>query len=936
MSKKTNQSTGPTPNIQGYTKVGDIKEHMKYSYLDYAYSVIVGRALPDVRDGLKPVARRIIYTCYENKFFYNNPYRKSARIVGDVMGKYHPHGDQSIYMTLVRMAQDFSLRYPLIDGQGNFGSIDGDPPAAQRYTEARLARIAGEMIADIDKETVDFIPNYDESLEEPVYLPSKLPILLMNGTSGIAVGMRTNMPPYNLRELVAGIKAVIDNPNILPEEINKYIKGPDFPSGGIILGKRGVRHILNTGTGQFTLRGKIEYEESDKKNRLVITEIPYQVNKAKLVENIADLMNQKKITGISDLRDESSRKGIRIVMDLGRDADPNLIKNILFKNTNLETSFSAINLVLINKGKKPDVLNMKSLIRSFIDCREEVIIKRTQYELKVAQKRLHIIEGLLIAIKNIDEIIKIIKASQDIDDARTSLMAKYSFSEPQATEILNMPLRRLTSLQTQKLKEEEHQLEQDVKNYQDILARKEKRMEIIKSELDEMEQLYGDDRKTDIIDVEEESDEDEILKTIPEETCVVMLTQNQYIKRMKLEEYQAQRRGGKGKKGISIREEDIIEDVFVVSSHDKLLLLTKKGRVYCKSAYELPLMTRTAKGKALINFVGMRPDEKITQVIPVSDFKQGGSLIFASRKGITKKTELSEFKNVRKTGVLAIKLREDDELQRVLLSEAGVENQILIATKNGYAIRFPESELRDMGRSAMGVRGIRLRENDEVVDMILGNPETDVVTITNQGYGKRSKLSLYRETRRGGKGVININFHEENDFVCAVKSVYDEDLLIATNSGIMIRIPSVSLRSLSRSAMGVRVIKMEETDSVRSVALCESDECEESLESSESPESSESSESSGSSESSEQDSKTNNNSYSDSKPNPESQLDSTEIENEVFGEELNSSSSDEKVDTQKPIESEIEDSQEIEKRIPTSNGSNRSKSKGKSTKSKKN
>ena len=802
---------------------GDLKKHLESAFLDYAYSVIKGRALPDVRDGLKPVQRRIIYTCYENNFTHTNPFKKSARIVGDVMGKYHPHGDQSVYMTLVRLGQDFSLRYPLIEAQGNFGSIDGDPPAAQRYTEARLSAIASELITDIEKDTVDFMSNYDESLQEPQYLPSKLPNLIINGSMGIAVGMQTKMPPYNLSEVIDGIIAVIDNYQIYPEELMNYIKGPDFPTGGIILGRKGIKHILSSGKGKIIIRGRVELENDKKGKKIVITEIPYTVNKSKLVESIAELINNKHIIGVNDLRDESSRKGIRIVLDLDTNADAEAIKYKLFKETPLQLPFYVVNLVLVNNGRQPAVLNMKELIVSYINARENVIIKRTEFDLKKAQKRVHIIKGLLKAINNIDEAISLIKSAKDSNDAINNLMNKFKIDEEQSQEILNMPLKRLTALQIQKLVEEKNILEQNIIEYNEILNNKNKRMNVIKNELIELKNKYGDNRRTEIVDyIEEDQDQDEfnILKTIPEETCVVILTENQYIKRMKLEEYRTQIRGGKGKKGINIYEEDVIEDVFIISSHDKLLLFTKNGRVYSINAYEIPLMSRNSHGKALINFVDFKPEEKIFYVMPISELEPEDSLIFVTKKGLIKKILLKYFDNIRKTGILAIKLKNDDELVSVKLSSGDVENYILIATKLGYAVKFSEVDLRPLGRSAMGVKGITLRDNDEVVDLIVGTNETDIITITKNGYGKRSKLKLYRESHRGGKGVINIKFHSEDDYVMAVRAAENEDLLIATISGMILRVPSSSLRSLSRSARGVRLIDLKENDAVSSVAVC--------------------------------------------------------------------------------------------------------------------
>jgi len=799
-------------------KFESINSQMTQSYLDYAYSVIIGRAIPDVRDGLKPVQRRIIYSMHTNKFTHTNPYKKCARIVGDVLGKYHPHGDSSVYDALVRMAQEFSLRYPLIEGQGNFGSIDGDPPAAMRYTEARMDVISSELIADIDKDTVEFVPNFDESLKEPVYMPAKIPNLLINGASGIAVGMSTNMLPFNLREVVHGITAVIDNPHMYPEELSQFIKGPDFPTQGMIMGRKGIRNILSTGRGKVIVRGRVELDDK----QIIITEIPYLVNKQKLVENIAHLINNKKIRSVSDLRDESNREGIRVVLDLRKDADPNAIKHQLFMMTRLQSSYSVLNRVLIdNNGLQPAVLNILALIKAHIDNREQVIIRRTQYDLKHAKKRLHIIDGLLIAIANIDEIVQIIKSATDTADARAKLMKKYSLSEEQTNAILEMPLRRLTSLQTQKLQEEKIAIGTNVLHFEEILVDKKLRMKIIKDELVEIDKKYGDDRKTEILDVPEDfaGSEEEQLKVIPEETCVIMLTQNQYIKRMTLETYQSQNRGGKGKKGINKRDEDIIRDVYVVSSHDKVLLFTRKGRVYSKYAYEIPLMSRTSQGKALVNFVGLKPEEEIVHMVPVVDFTQDDFLVFVSKRGMVKRTNVKEFKNIRKTGILAIGLRENDELVDVKRSEG--DQYILIATEHGYAIKFSDLELRSLSRKAMGVVGIRLREADNVVEMVIGDNNTDVITITKNGYGKRSKVELYRETRRGGKGVINIKFRDLDDCVNSMKAASDEELLIATTNGIIIRVPSLSLRSLSRSAKGVRVIDLNEGDSVSSVALCE-------------------------------------------------------------------------------------------------------------------
>ncbi|MHA1746110.1 MAG: DNA gyrase subunit A [Promethearchaeota archaeon] len=816
----------------------DLKTELSKSYIDYAMSVIVGRAIPDVRDGLKPVQRRILYSMDQNNFTYNHPHRKCARIVGDCLGKYHPHGDQSVYNALVRLAQDFSVRFQLIDGQGNFGSVDGDAPAAMRYTEARLARISNEMLQDLDKDTVDFQDNFDGSLQEPKFLPAKLPLLLMNGATGIAVGMSTNMAPHNLQEVADAICAAIDMgpENFTPLDVLKYIKGPDFPTGAFIMGRQGIENAITTGRGSIVIRGKTEIVvegAGKKKDAIVITELPYMVNKSKLIKNIADLVNRGVIPEISDLRDESDRKGMRVFIELKQNSDANACLNRLFQRTQLQNTFSIINLALINNGLQPKVLNYAEILQEFITHREKVISRRTAYDLKKAKARMHIIEGLLIAISAIDEVVRIIKASSDIKGATTNLITKFSLTSIQAAEILKMPLSRLTSLQTKKLNDEQADMLLKIQDYEEILADRQNRLNIIKKETQDLAAKFSNPRRS-IIKEMVSHGQTKIRETIPEEECVIMITKNQTIKRITLENYQAQGRGGKGKRGMKVREEDIVEELFIASSHDTILLFTQHGRVYSIPAFTIPLMSRTARGKALVNYVNLQPGEVFIDITNISSFDKKQFLVFVSARGIAKRVSLDKFSKIRQTGIICMSIREGDQLVRVKRAE--IEDDVLIATEKGYAIHFPLKELRSLGRTAQGVKGITLRstESDEkdgdpvedrVVDLVVHDPKTQIITITKRGYGKSSPLKLYRLTHRGGKGVINIKLRTKLDEVIAVKPVpSNQNLLLVSDKGIIIRIRTADIRKTGRAAKGVILMRLDEEDSVSSVALCDPEE----------------------------------------------------------------------------------------------------------------
>jgi DNA gyrase subunit A len=813
--KKENSNQSKDNNDLKYTSDRKIiprliEEEMRQSYLDYAMSVIVGRALPDVRDGLKPVHRRVLYAMYRASLFHNKAYRKSAFIVGRVMSDLHPHGDAAIYDTLVRMAQAFSLRYPLIDGQGNFGSVDGDSQAAMRYTEARLKKIAEELLQDLDKETVKFIPNFDNTLQEPLVLPSKLPNLLINGSSGIAVGMATNIPPHNISEVIDGIIAVIDNPNIAIEDIMHKIKGPDFPTAALILGKKGISNIYKNGRGRIIIRSRTEIEED--KKRIIVTEIPYMVNKAQMIEEIADLVSNKKINGIADLRDESSREGIRVIIELKSGINPEIVLNQLYKHSRLQVSFGVIMLALVDNV--PKILNLKQLINYFIVHRKEVVTKRTQFELKKAEERAHILEGLIIALKSIEDVIRLIKKSSSIEIARESLISSYSLTKTQAQAILDMRLQRLTSLEQERIKKEHSELLKLIEELKSILAEEQRILDIIKKELLELKEKYGDERKTEITDIEEEL---EIEDLIASEDQVITITHAGYIKRLSMNTYKQQRRGGKGVIAAEIREKDFVENVFIANTHSYILFFTDKGKVHWLKVYLIPEAGRQAKGKAIINLLNLEPNEKITAFIPVKEFDSEHYLILATKKGIVKKTNLIAYSNPRKGGIIAINLEQGDELIDVILTNG--KQQILLATKKGNAVRFREEDARAIGRSGKGVIGIRLREDDEVIGMVDADDTKTLLTVTENGYGKRTAISEYRLINRGGSGVINIQCSERNGNVVAVKSVTDnDDIIFISRSGIIIRTPAKGISRIGRNTQGVRLMSLEQNDKVVAAA----------------------------------------------------------------------------------------------------------------------
>ncbi|MFW9866683.1 MAG: DNA gyrase subunit A [Candidatus Thorarchaeota archaeon] len=799
-----------------------LKDEMASSYIDYSMSVIIGRALPDVRDGLKPVQKRIIYAMAESGWDSRSSHVKCAKIVGQVLGNYHPHGDSAVYNALVRMGQDFSLRYPLIDPQGNFGSIDGDEPAAYRYTEARLSRISDELIEDINKETVEFIPNFDDSKVEPVYLPAKLPNILINGTKGIAVGMSTSMPPHNLNEICKGIIATIEDPDISIQELMEIIKGPDFPTGGIISDTNGIYNAYTTGIGNVNIKGKIETEIKGNKTSLIITEIPYLVNKSQLIENIAKLIKDGILKDIRDLRDESDRRGMRIVIDLKKSAQPVIIKNILFKRTKLFTSFNIINLVLINQGRQPKILTLKEIIQEYINHRLIIIKRRIEFDLKKAEDRLHRVEGLLIALNDIDNVVNIIKNAKDTNEAKQKLIEAYGLSEIQVHAILSMQLSRLTNLETQKLVDEEKNLNDSIKNFKKILTSEKLQLNIIKTELTELSKKYGDPRKSQIeIGGEDAPKEIEKKDLIKKEPTIVIFTKNQYVKRMSVEQYRTQGRGGRGKKGMTVREEDFITDLFVCSTHDTILVFTSKGRVYSIKCYDVPLQKRTARGKPIINLIPLQSDEKISSMIPINNFNTNEMLIMTTKNGIIKKTPLRLFSKFKSTGVRAQKIRPNDQLVSVKRLSNELED-IFIATKLGYAIRFDESELRELGRTSMGVKGADLREGDEVIDSLLVSDDAIVLTLTENGFGQRTYVKEYRKTGRGAKGVKNITLDKnKDDKVIAIKIAKHMDMLIGTEKGQVIRVPVDSIRITHRTAKGVRVIKLYEDDSVVAIGKCD-------------------------------------------------------------------------------------------------------------------
>ena len=796
----------------------EIEKEMKKSYIDYAMSVIVSRALPDVRDGLKPVHRRILYSMDGLGLTPDKPFRKSAYIVGEVMGKYHPHGDASIYDALVRMAQDFSLRYMLVNGHGNFGSVDGDSPAAMRYTEAKMPKLAVEMLADIDKNTVDFMPNYDEKLMEPTVLPAKIPNLLVNGSSGIAVGMATNVPPHNLCEVANAIIRLIDEDNVTDEELMAEVKGPDFPTGAIIVGRDGIRSAYTTGRGKITVRAKTEIEEhGNGRYRIIVTELPYQVNKARLIENIADLVKDKRIDGISDLRDESDREGMRIVIELKRDANPQIVLNQLFKNTQMQDTFGAIMLALVNS--KPKILTLREMLECYIEHRKSVIVRRTQFDLDKALARAHILEGLKIALDFIDEVIAIIRAAYD--DAAERLMKRFNLSEIQANAILEMRLKTLSGLQREKIEEEYNELMKQIERYRAILASEKLVCDIVKDELIEVKNKYGDERRTQIIAAEGEIETEDLIK---EETTVVALTHFGYIKRMPVDTYRAQRRGGKGITGIQTREEDFVEQLFITSTHNTIMFFTNKGKMYRMKGYEVPEAGRTAKGTAIVNLLQLDGDEKITAVIPVEAFVEGQYLLMATRNGIIKKTKLMEYNTTRKTGLQAITLKEDDELIDVRLTDG--ERNVVMVTHEGMSITFAESDVKPVGRVSQGVIGIRLDPDDFVVGMEpIYDEKAYLLTITENGFGKRTELGEYRVQTRAGKGVITYKITPKTGKVVGIKVVKDEDdVMLITDKGIIIRLEVPNISVLGRSTQGVTLMKTNDGGKVVSIAKISPDE----------------------------------------------------------------------------------------------------------------
>ncbi|MFN5324329.1 MAG: DNA gyrase subunit A [Bacteroidota bacterium] len=799
----------------------NIEEEMKTAYIDYSMSVIVSRALPDVRDGMKPVHRRVLYGMLDLGVLSNRAYKKSARIVGEVLGKYHPHGDSSVYDAMVRMAQEWSLRYPLVDGQGNFGSIDGDSPAAMRYTEARLKKIAEEMLADIEKETVDFKFNFDDTLQEPTVLPSKIPNLLVNGASGIAVGMATNMAPHNLTEVLNATMAYIDNKDMTVEDMLQFVKAPDFPTGGIIYGYNGVREALLTGRGRVVMRAKTNIETLDNgKERIIVTEIPFMTNKAEMIRNTADLVNEKKLEGITDIRDESDRDGMRIVYDIHRDSQAAIVLNNLFKYTGLQSSFS-VNNIALSHGR-PVMLNLKDLISQFVDHRHEVLIRKTRYELNEAEKRAHILEGLLIALDHLDEVIALIRKSETPDIARTGLMESFGLSEIQAKAILDMRLQRLTGLERDKIRDEYNELMKLIAHLKDVLDNEPLRMKILKDEMAEMRDKYGDDRRTEIVYAADEISMEDI---IADEAVVITISHMGYIKRTPLNEYRTQAKGGKGLKGASTRDEDFVEYLFAATNHNYILLFTEKGRCYWLRAYEIPEGDRTGKGRAIQNIISMPSDDKVKAFINVKnltdeEYLNNNYIILCTKDGTIKKTSLEAYSRVRQSGIIAINIREEDQLLEARLTNG--RSEILMALKSGRAIRFNESTVRPMGRNATGVRGVTLAdEKDEVVGMVCVNDSKaeTILVVSENGYGKRSDLDDYRVTNRGGKGVKTLNITEKTGNLVALKSVLEtDDLMIINKSGICIRMPMDDIRVMGRATQGVRVIKLNEGDQIASVA----------------------------------------------------------------------------------------------------------------------
>jgi len=791
----------------------NIEEEMKKSYLEYSMSVIVGRALPDIRDGLKPVHRRVLFGMQDLKNYFNRPFKKSARVVGDVIGKYHPHGDAAVYDTIVRMAQDFSLRYPLVDGQGNFGSVDGDPPAAMRYTEVRMTRLAQDFLSDIEKETVDFSPNYDDSLLEPAILPTSIPNLLVNGSSGIAVGMATNIPPHNLTEICDAIIKVIDEPDIDQDELVKIVPGPDFPTAGFILGRKGIFEAYRTGRGIIKIRARAFVEKVGKsRERVVVSELPYQVNKAKLLEKIALLTKEKKIDGISDIRDESDRDGMRVVVEVKRDGKALVILNRLYKFTQMETSFGIILLAIVNG--RPQILTLKQILEHFVAHRREIIIRRTIYDLRKAEERAHILEGLKKALDFLDDVIELIRSSSDPKDAKARLMSDFDLSDLQAQAILDMRLQRLTGLEREKINAEYQDLIKNIARFKAILESQAMVLQIIKDEIKEVKDQYGDERRTEILEDQGDIDLEDL---IAQEEMVVTISHQGYIKRSPISLYRAQRRGGKGMTGVKPKAEDFVENLFVASSHDHFLFFTNKGRVYWKKVHEMPEAGRLSKGKAIVNLLDLKKGERVATILSIKDFEEGRYVVMASRKGLVKKTELDSYSHPRSGGIVALKIREEDELISVRVSSG--EQDIFLATRQGKSIRFRESDLRGMGRVAAGNIGIRMEKGDEVVAMEILKEGATVLTVTENGYGKRTRTEEYRTQSRGGKGILTIKATERNGPVVYSNQVTDQDeLMIITGHGKIIRMRVVDISVIGRNTQGVRLINLGEGEKVMGVA----------------------------------------------------------------------------------------------------------------------
>ena len=816
MAKKSKELPFDREALNDQKIVGvELNNEMQKAYIDYAMSVIVSRALPDVRDGLKPVHRRILYNMYEDGLFYEADFRKSATTVGDVLGRYHPHGDASVYDAMVRLGQPFSLRYPLVQGKGNFGSIDGDPPAAYRYTEAKMAKISASMLTDIEKETVDFVPNFDDTRQEPDVLPSRFPNLLVNGSNGIAVGMATNIPPHNLTEAVDAIIAAIDDPMITIEELMQYLPGPAFPTGGVIMGKSGIRQAYTTGRGKIILRAKAEIEEYDNgKQRIIVTEIPYKVNKAQMEKHINDLIRDGKLDGISSTRDESS-SDIRLVIDLKRDANANVVLNNLYKYTEMQESFGIILIALVDKV--PKLLNLKEIIDYYIAHQEDVIVRRTRYELRKAQERAHLLEGYKVVVDNVDEVIRIIRASKSIADAKEQLSARFGLDEIQATAIVQMQLGRLSGLEIEKIEAEYESVIEKISEYEGILADETKVCEIIKNDLIALKNKYGDPRRTEIaMDYSNLEDED----LIDEEECILTLTHNGYTKRMPVDTYRSQNRGGRGITGVTTREEDFVEHLFTCSTHDNILFFTTKGMVYRLKGYHIPESGRTAKGMAIVNLLPLENDEKISAMIPVREFNNGDYLTFVTRGGLVKRTDIMDYARIRQNGLRAIELVDGDEL--ISVNKTDGEQEIIIATHNGFAVRFKETDARAMGRTTRGVKAVELRADDRVVSAMVVNPDKDVLAITEGGYGKRTEVSQYRLQSRGGKGIFTYKITEKTGKLAGLLSAGDdEDVMLITSEGVVIRLHVDAISRFGRQTQGVRLVKMKDGVSVVSVALTE-------------------------------------------------------------------------------------------------------------------